>query len=138
VIDGCDEMIDQYDEPVKLAGELEPASNREPAGNLEALSDRLREVRRQLSRGKPLAGAIEHHHHSDAALRAAQRLEAAVRRLDAEAPMRRVSPHHEVGRHEVDAEAQAQLPWLVRVVERRACVLDALLQAAHRDVATSV
>lgn len=91
-----------------------------PSSNLEALADRLREVRRQLSRGKPLAGVLDRRHQSVAALRAAQRLESAVRRLDEEMPIRRVVP----------VTPPAELPWLVRVVEQRATALEAIL-ASH-------
>lgn len=91
-------------------------------GELESLADRLREVRRQLTRGRRLAGAIDRRHASPTALRAAERLESAVQRLDeGSPPARRLRGLND----------SPELPWLVRVVERRAKLLANALEDAH-------
>lgn len=94
------------------------------AANLEALTDRIRQVRRQLSRGKPLSQVLDHPRRSAAALHAAQRLESAVRRLSDETPLRRVA-HSSMAA----TPGQCELPWLVKVVEQRAITLEAVLEA---------
>lgn len=87
--------------------------------NLDSLADRLREVRRQLTRGRQLANAFGSDRASPAALRAAERLNAAVRWLDETAP----PPRSLRGLNDT-----AELPWLVRVVELRAAVLKTALE----------
>ena len=96
---------------------FDPTAN--PGQSYEGLADRLREVRRQLSRRDSLTGAIAREHHSTAALRAAQRLECAIRRLDDPQPVRRLSRR----------TPGSDLPWLVQVVERRADVLETILKS---------
>jgi hypothetical protein len=107
-------VYDQYDQPFATFG-----ADGNVGQHYERLADRLREVRRQLSRRDALTGAFAREHHSGAALRAAQRLECAIRRLDDPQPVRRRTLRPPGG----------ELPWLVQVVERRADVLETILKS---------